>query len=153
MTSFALQQLSASLEDYLEAILNLSADEEVARAKDIAVALNVARPSVTGALKILASKHLINYKPYGYVTLTPAGMEAARKVARKHDIIKSFFVEVLGLEDGVAHDAACKAEHALGWQIVRRLGEFSEYVSLRDNGFDIAEEFRNFRLKGDRYDG
>ena len=42
------KQLSASLEDYLEAILNLAGDSQGARSKDIAEALGVARPSVTG---------------------------------------------------------------------------------------------------------
>jgi DtxR family transcriptional regulator, Mn-dependent transcriptional regulator len=146
MTTTALSRLTASLEDYLEAIFNLSAGEEVARAKDIAIALNVARPSVTGALKILAKKDLVNYRPYGYVTLTPAGMAAARKVARKHDIIKAFFTGVLGVDDTLAHDTACKAEHALGSQIVSRLGEFSDFVSRTENGVDIAEQFRRFRM-------
>ena len=135
--------LSASLEDYLEAILNLTAGEDVARSKDIAVTLNVARSSVTGALKLLARKDLINYKPYGYVTLTPAGLAAARKVARKHDILKSFFTDVLGVDDAIAHEAACRAEHALGQHIVGRLGQFSEFVNYRmQQGVDVAGQFR-----------
>jgi DtxR family Mn-dependent transcriptional regulator len=139
--------LSASLEDYLEAILNLSAGEEVARSKDIAITLNVAKSSVTGALRLLARKDLVNYRPYGYVTLTAAGLAAARRVARKHDIIKSFFTNVLGIDDALAHDAACKAEHALGSHIVGRLGEFGEFVSQgMENGFDVVEQFRMFRL-------
>ncbi len=148
MTTSGLRHLSASLEDYLEAILNLSAGEEVARSKDIAVALNVARPSVTGALKMLAKKDLINYKPYGYVTLTPAGMAAAQKVARKHDILKSFFSDVLGLDDAVAQDAACKAEHALESHIVRRLGDFSEFITRMSSGVNVAEQFHRFLAGG-----
>jgi len=142
-TGFA--DLSASLEDYLEAILNLSAEEGVARSKDIAVTLNVAKPSVTGALKILARRELVNYRRYGYVTLTAAGLAAAQGVARKHDIIKSFFTTVLGVDDALAHDAACKAEHALGSHIVGRLGQFSEFVSCgMENGIDVAGQFRRF---------
>ena len=66
--------LSASLEDYLEAILNLTSESNVARSKDIAKLLSVSRSSVTGALRVLKKKGLANYKPYDYVTLTnPAG--------------------------------------------------------------------------------
>ncbi|MBE0537315.1 MAG: metal-dependent transcriptional regulator [Phycisphaerae bacterium] len=147
MTTTGITDLSASLEDYLEAILNLTAGEEVARSKDIAETLNVAKSSVTGALRLLARRDLVNYKPYGYVTLTPAGLAAARKVARKHDTIKSFLVHILGVEDALAHDAACKAEHALGSQIVGRLGEFSQFLSHGiEKGVDVAEQFRKFRL-------
>ena len=85
-----LTNLSASLEDYLEAILNLTADIAVARSKDIAVTLNVAKSSVTGALKVLARKDLVNYTPYGYVRLTPAGLAAAQGVARNTTLLNRF---------------------------------------------------------------
>jgi len=140
------ENLSSSLEDYLEAIYNLIADGEVARSKDIAELLKVAKSSVTGALRTLAEKKLINYKPYGYVTLTDAGRAAAEKVARRHDIIKSFFVDILGVDDRAAHDAACKAEHALGPDIVRRLLEFTEFVTQDNGGVgDLVRAFKQFR--------
>jgi DtxR family Mn-dependent transcriptional regulator len=85
--------LSASLEDYLEAIFNLAGDSDFARSRDIAKSLGVSKASVTGALRALKKKRLINYKPYDYVTLTKAGKVAAVKVARKHEILKSFFAE------------------------------------------------------------
>ena len=50
--------LSASLEDYLEAILNIAGESNTARSKDIAESLGVAKSSVTGALKGLAKKGL-----------------------------------------------------------------------------------------------
>ena len=57
-------QLSESLENYLETILELEKANKVARAKDIADKLNLQRGSVTGALKSLAAAGLINYHPY-----------------------------------------------------------------------------------------
>ena len=70
--------LSASLEDYLEAIFHLSAQSKVARSKDIAELLEVSRSSVTGALKTLSEKGLVNYKPYGFITLTDIGRAEAQ---------------------------------------------------------------------------
>ena len=61
--------LSASLEDYLEAILHLVTEKQVARSRDIAKRLRVNRSSVTGALQALAKKGLVNYEPYEAVTL------------------------------------------------------------------------------------
>lgn len=143
--SKAENNLSASQEDYLEAIYNLTIKNDVARSKDIAAALNVAKPSVTGALRALAEKKLVNYKPYGYVTLTDAGFEQAQDVADKHDIIKSFFVEILGVDETTAGDAACKAEHALGPQIIDRLLAFSEFVSQNStSGKSLAKEFQTY---------
>ncbi len=139
------KQLSASLEDYLEAILNLADDSQGARSKDIAETLGVARPSVTGALKVLRERGLANYEPYGCITLTESGRTAAEEVARKHNILSSFFVSVLGVEEEAAQKAACKAEHALGPEIIGRLLSFIEYVTASNqNGSNVADEFRQF---------
>lgn len=137
--------LSASLEDYLEAILELSTREGHAHSKDIAERLCVARPSVTGALRTLKKKGMANYEPYGSVTLTKAGKRAAQKVARRHKIIKSFFVNVLGVENDIAQQAACKAEHSLGPEVISKLLCFSEYVNQQSkNGHNFIRRFQKF---------
>ena len=137
--------LSASLEDYLEAIFNLASESNIARSKDIAESLGVSRASVTGALRVLREKGLANYKPYGYVTLTEPGRAAAAEIARRHEILKSFFINVLGVEVDLAQRAACKAEHALGPGIIARLLRFVEFVGRTDaEGRDLADEFRKF---------
>jgi DtxR family Mn-dependent transcriptional regulator len=137
--------LSASLEDYLEAILNLSSENNFARSKDIAKSLGVSRSSVTGAMRVLKEKGLANYKPYDYVTLTETGRSAAGGIARKHNILKAFFIDVLGVEADVAQKAACKAEHELGPEIITRLLCFIEFVTQSSKkGFDLADEFQKF---------
>jgi DtxR family transcriptional regulator, Mn-dependent transcriptional regulator len=137
--------LSASLEDYLEAIFNLARESTMARSKDIAKLLGVSRASVTGALRVLKKKGLANYKPYDYVTLTEPGRIAAAKIARKHEILKSFFINVLGVESDVAQHAACRTEHALGPGIIARLMCFIEFVTRSGrNGCDMADEFQRF---------
>ena len=141
-------KLSASLEDYLEAIYNLASESEGARSKDIAETLGVARSSVTGALQTLGEKGLANYRPYGCITLTKSGRAIAAEVVRKHNVLKSFFVDVLGVDEDTAQQAACKAEHAFGPEIIGRLLSFIKYVTESDkNGRDVAHEFRRFHKK------
>jgi len=137
--------LSSSLEDYLEAIFNLSKESNIARSKDIAKSLGVSRASVTGALRVLKQKGLANYKPYDYVTLTETGQATAAEIAKKHKILKSFFTDVLGIESKTAQEAACKAEHALGPGIIAKLLCFIEFVSHSSkNGCDLASQFQKF---------
>ena len=144
-----IKKLSASLEDYLEAIYNLSKQRRVARSKDIAEALDVSRASVTGALRILTEKNLVNYKPYGFATLTDHGRSVASSIVEKHNVIKSFFVDVLSVNEKTAQQAACGAEHAFGRGIVDKLLRFTEYIEYcRENGYDIAGEFKKFCDKG-----
>jgi DtxR family Mn-dependent transcriptional regulator len=139
------EKLSASLEDYLEAIYHLTAGQSVGRSKDIAEAMGVSRASVTGALKTLSEKELIHYKPYGYATLTESGQQVARRVVRRHEILTRFFEDLLGAEPSTAQAAACRAEHTLGPEITARLMAFIEFVSkTQAQGQDIAKQFKDY---------
>ena len=73
-------KLTPSLEDYLEAILNLESQYRVARVKDIAKTLEVQMPSVTGAVKNLKEKGLVNYEKNSFISLTDKGMEIAKSI-------------------------------------------------------------------------
>jgi len=142
------RKLSASLEDYLEAILNLAPGPQGARSKDVAKTLGVARSSVTGALQLLRERGLADHEPYGCITLTPQGRAVAREVVRKHDVLRSFFMNVLGVEKEAAQRAACRAEHALGQEVIGRLVDFIDYVAASGrNGRDVTAEFRQFRRR------
>ena len=76
--------LSASLEDYLEAILQLERASRVARVSEIAEHLKVSRPSVTGALRNLSARGLVSHAPYSHATLTEEGARIALEVERRH---------------------------------------------------------------------
>ena len=107
--------------------------------------LGVSKSSVTGALRALKKKRLVNYKPYNCVTLTEAGKTAAAKIARKHDILKSFFIDVLGIDADTAQQAACKAEHALGAEVIAKLLRFIEFATHENkDGYDPASRFTEF---------
>ena len=138
------------MEDYLEAILNVADSAGMARSKDIAASVGVARPSVTGALKLLAKKGLVNYRPYGYVKLTQAGLALASRVAKKHDVIKSFFTEILGVDGPAAQKAACKAEHLLGPAIVSKMSDFTDFAKKQGRqGENLMEVLQRFaKAKG-----
>ena len=126
--------LSASLEAYLEVILWSVAANGAARVRDIAGQLRVQASSVTGALQTLAQKQFVHYRPYEAVTLTPEGFEEATRVVLRHHILRSFFVEVLGIEAKTAEEGACRLEHDIPTDIVRGLAEFMAYVQTLPEG-------------------
>jgi DtxR family transcriptional regulator, Mn-dependent transcriptional regulator len=121
--------LSENLEDYLETILELQETKSVARSKDIADKLDVKRGSVTGMLKKLSEKELINYEPYGYVTLTPLGKNIAVEIERKHSFLKNFFRQILGLDEETAEETACHMEHVMSKQTFNKFKAFIEKAS------------------------
>ncbi len=114
-------QLSASLEDYLEAIYHIVDRKNAARAKDIVERLGVHNSSVTQALRSLSEKGLVNYAPYDLVTLTEAGQEAAASVVERHRALRVFLLEVLGLDHEQAERDACRLEHAISQDVLERL--------------------------------
>jgi DtxR family Mn-dependent transcriptional regulator len=126
--------LTASLEDYLEAIFHIIAEKEAVRPKDIAKRLKVSNSSVTGALRSLADKELINYAPYDVITLTQNGKTAAKDVVRRHEILRDFFVKVLAVEEIDADKAACQMEHSIPKLILERFIQFAEFVEVCPRG-------------------
>lgn len=139
------EHLSSSMEDYLEAIFHIVSEKQAARAKDIAMRLNVNNSSVTGALRSLSEKGLINYAPYDLITLTDDGKAHAKKVVRRHKALKDFFMTVLCVSETEAEDSACKMEHAVSSVILERLLKFMDYVERNtdEGGSPWIEKFRN----------
>lgn len=137
--------LSASLEDYLEAIFHIAASRQVARSKDISNRLRVNNSSVTGALRALADRGLVNYAPYDLITLTEEGRVAAADIVRRHEALRDFFVKVLSIDAPIAEESACKMEHVIPAGIIDRFIEFVEFVELCPRaGADWVESFRDF---------
>ncbi|OGV68461.1 MAG: hypothetical protein A3K19_10075 [Lentisphaerae bacterium RIFOXYB12_FULL_65_16] len=122
------EHLSASQEDYLEAILLISSRKRAARATDIARHLHVKGPSVTGALRSLARQELVNYAPYDLITLTEKGERLATEVCRRHEALERFFLHVLHVSDAAAAAAACRIEHAIPTEVLERLMRLAEFA-------------------------
>ena len=149
MISDIAEGLSASLEDYLEVIFHLEQSNRVARAKDIADQMNVQRASVTGALKALAGRGLINYSPYRYITLTTVGRNTAKDIIRRHDTLKEFFLTALQMNPDDAEANACRIEHAIDPLAIDRLVRFLEFIQICPRtGIDWFEAFARYCKKG-----
>ncbi len=141
--------LSASLEDYIEAIYHIIDEKLVARSKEIAAKLDVSRASVTEALRALAKKGLINYAPYEAITLTEKGKKAAEDVIFRHEALKRFFIEVLALDADISEEGACKIEHAAPPEIISRMIQFIDFMQkCPRGGDDLIKGFNDFCAQG-----
>lgn len=137
-------KLTASQEDYLEAIWALIRSEGVARVSDIAGHLSVSMPSVTGALKTLAKRGLVEYKPHRYVTLSDRGTALAERVTARHGILRRFLTDILEVGESLAEANACRIEHAVDQDVAQRLGCFVEFLTEDGRLEDWARAFRDF---------
>lgn len=121
-------KLTPSLEDYLETILQLERKNRVARVKDIATQLGVQMPSVSGALKSLKSKGMIDYEKNSFINLTEDGMEIAVRIYEKHKLLVSFFQNVLLLDEERAAEVGCKVEHVIDIDTAVKLSNLEKHL-------------------------
>ncbi|NLZ17163.1 MAG: metal-dependent transcriptional regulator [Desulfobulbaceae bacterium] len=123
-----MQELSASMEDYLEAIYLTMQSKDKVRSGDLAARLNVSSSSVTEALRLLRDKGLVKYVRYGSVSLTGTGLAAAKDVYYRHCMLARFLVEVLGVDAAMAEESACRLEHAIAPDILRRFVAYMHFT-------------------------
>lgn len=132
--------ISASLQDYLEVIHELSRSHGSARVTDIAARLDLAKASVTQALAVLREQGLVEQERYGPVILTGKGRRYALTVSRRHTVLSRFLVEVLGLDREAAERDACRMEHAVSGETIDRLVSFLVEGGYLSTGFDRPVE-------------
>lgn len=132
--------ISAAQEDYLEAILALEAEHGRVRVRDLAERLAVHKSTVTAALKTLKEKALIEYEPYGRITMTRAGRRAAERVSADHAVVKSFLTNVLLIDGVTSEENACRMEHVVDRDVLNRLVAFAAFMER--GGADCMERFK-----------
>ncbi|MEM5948162.1 metal-dependent transcriptional regulator [Spirochaetia bacterium 38H-sp] len=120
--------ITSRMEDYLEAIYLLTDKKKTARVRDIAKHLNVSRSTVSNSLHTLSDKGYIEYSPYDTIELTGQGLSIAKDVYRKHSILKRFFLKILGADERMAEENACKIEHAITEELLDRFVSYIEFA-------------------------
>ena len=112
-----------SAEDYLEAILRLQLEKGYARSVDVAMLLNVSKPSVSVAMKRLREDGYITMDDDHLLELTETGRSIAEPIYERHTTLASFF-SGLGVDEEIARQDACKIEHDLSeetYQAIKRM--------------------------------
>lgn len=116
--------LSPAVQDYLKAIHALGGADHVVTPNEIAAALEVRGPSVTGMLKRLAKDGYIEYESGAGARLTPDGLAEARRVVRRHRLIELFLTQVLGLDWSEVDAEAEALEHAISPRLEAALATY-----------------------------
>ena len=115
--------LTPSVEDYLKAIYRISRGGGPASTSDIAAALALSAPSVSGMIKRLSDQGFLEHVPYKGVELTVEGRLAALRILRRHRLIESYLVEFLGYSWDSVHEEAERLEHAVSDRLIERMAD------------------------------
>ena len=113
--------LSATVEEYLETIYNMSMEDEAVIGARLAEKFRVSAPTVTEMLKRLVRDGYVEMDNKRQVTLTEAGNRAAEAVLRRHRLTERFLVDMLGMQWHQVHEEACRLEHFISGAVEARV--------------------------------
>ena len=136
-------ELSNSQEEYLKTIYLLEKNKKKARVTDIAEKMNITKPSVNKALKLLKEAQLINYEVYGDIKLTAKGQEVAKEIIKKQDILETFLIGVLEIEKEQAQKEATAIKYAMTKESIEKLDKYITKILELDDlkcGYDKNNE-------------
>ena len=143
------KDLTPTMENYLEAIYNLSQEKRVVRVKDIAKRLGVKMPTVTNMLKTLSERGMIDHEKYEYLELTGRGSDIGSEIDQRHQTLKIFLTDIVQIDQGQADEDACKMEHSVSPTTLERMVEFMEFVeNCPRGGMDWLAYFNEYRKHG-----
>jgi DtxR family Mn-dependent transcriptional regulator len=103
-------KMQESGEDYLESILVLKEAHGYVRSIDVARHMSFSKPSVSRAMGLLRENGYITMEKDGLIELTPAGLEIAKRIYERHQLLTTWLVS-LGVPPADAAEDACRIEH------------------------------------------
>jgi DtxR family transcriptional regulator, Mn-dependent transcriptional regulator len=130
---------SEVIEEYLEAVYDLTQEGQAARTNEIAERMKVSPASATEMVQRLSADGYLSYERYKGASLTEKGMRIARKIKRKHRLVERFLVDVLGAKKGEFHDEACRLEHAISDESEKRICQIVNNPRFCPDGDPIPE--------------
>ncbi|MCK5732085.1 MAG: metal-dependent transcriptional regulator [Tenericutes bacterium] len=113
------KKYSESLENYLETICLFGGDD--VKSIDLANHLKVSRASVNKAVNTLIDEGLVEKELYGNISLTEEGKRISRNVLWKHNMLKKFLTDILGVNEELATKEACCIEHVISDDTAKRI--------------------------------
>ncbi|MBQ9728853.1 MAG: metal-dependent transcriptional regulator [Clostridia bacterium] len=112
-----------SEEMYLETILLLKKKKACVHSVDIANELEYSRPSVSRAVGLLQKSGYITMAQSGEIELTDVGYRKAMDIYERHRLITEALI-VMGAEETVAEENACRIEHVISEELMETLKKF-----------------------------
>lgn len=123
-TAPSVSELTASAQNYLKIIWSVQEwdrERTPVQPSVIAEKAGLRMSTVSDAIKRLGRQGLVTHTRYGAVSLTEAGRAHAVQMVRRHRLIETFLVQVLGYGWDEVHDEAEVLEHAVSDELVDRI--------------------------------
>jgi len=119
-----------SKENYLEAILFLSENNDYVKSVHLAVYLGYSKPSVSIALKKLTKDKLVEITKEKNIILTEVGYQLACELNKRHNIVKALLIHI-GVKKEMAEKEACAIEHVISLHTCNIIKQFLKKQNLK----------------------
>jgi DtxR family Mn-dependent transcriptional regulator len=113
---FERNEVTHSAAHYLLAVAAFAKSGRDPRAVDVARLLDVSRAAVSLQIRSLRDNRLVDVGDDHRIHLTRTGADLVARIASKREVLRLFFVEVLGVDPETAERDACKIEHLISEQ-------------------------------------
>ena len=123
-----MKELTVSLENYLLTIYELLKLKDDIKVHDVAEKMKIGGASTSEAIKTLASKGFVEYKPYQPIKITLKGIAVAEKKILRHKTIAKFLCEVLMLDKEYIDSYASKMEFSMPNDVLERFVEYLTFM-------------------------
>jgi len=130
--------LTRSRQDYLKALYALDRGEGVPTSR-LAQGLGVSAPSVTNMLARLARERLVRRAPRAAARLTARGRREALAMVRRHRILETFLVKVLGFDWSEVHEDAEILEHHISPRVLDAIDRLIGHPHEDPHGHPIPD--------------
>ncbi|GKV71850.1 MULTISPECIES: metal-dependent transcriptional regulator [Pseudarthrobacter] len=116
--------LTAPAQDYLKMIWSATEwSQTPITVGAMAERLGVKPSTVSDGIRRLTKQGLVAHAPYGKIELTEDGRDHAVQMVRRHRLLETFLVQILGYGWDEVHDEAEILEHAVSDTMIERIAE------------------------------
>jgi DtxR family Mn-dependent transcriptional regulator len=107
------------------------------KTSSLAKFMGVSPASVSEMLSRLSEKGIVDYTPYGGVSLTEKGWRQVIKLTRRHRLWEVFLNRHLGIGWEEVYEEACELEHNTSDTVAEKLAQFLDYPETCPHGSPI----------------
>src|SRR5262245_41723061 len=126
-------------QDYVKTLYSLGGTGAIVPTSKLAARLGVSAPSATNMLRRLADDGLVALAPGRGARLSPAGRRLALHLVRRHRILESFLVQVLGLDWSEVHAEAEVLEHHVSDRVLDAMDRLAGHPQEDPHGHPIPD--------------
>ena len=135
-----LDSLTRVAQDYLKVIWSATEwGEPPITTKALAARFGTSAANVTETMRRLAAQGLIEYAPYRPVRLTATGAACAVAMVRRHRLLETFLVTVLGYRWDEVHEDAERLEHDVSDLLLARIDATLGHPTADPHGDPIPD--------------